>query len=148
MTSHASKATGPFRHPTGRAIVAGAAVALIAVTALSCGGSSSSKTSNSQVTPTPAPSNTVWLCKPGLADNPCETDMTTTVIAADGSSTTETASPAKDPPIDCFYVYPTVSGQTRVNANLTIDPEEKAVAIPRRRASRRSARSTRRCTGR
>jgi hypothetical protein len=76
-----------------------------------------------------APSNTVWLCRPGLADNPCESDLTTTVVSADGSTSTEAAAAAKDPPIDCFYVYPTVSGQATTNANLDIDPGEKAVAI-------------------
>ncbi len=80
-------------------------------------------------TPTAAPSNTVWLCRPGLADNPCESDMAATVVSADGTSATEQASPAKDPPIDCFYVYPTVSGQTTTNADLTVDPAQTAVAI-------------------
>ena len=74
-------------------------------------------------------SNTVWLCLPGAPNNPCEGDLTTTVVSADGSTTTEAASVAKDPPIDCFYVYPTVSGQTTLNANLNIDPEEKAIAV-------------------
>ena len=36
--------------------------------------------------------------------------------------------PADDPPIDCFYVYPTTSRQTTVNADLSIDPEERAAA--------------------
>ncbi len=75
------------------------------------------------------PSNTVWLCKPGAPNNPCEGDLTATVVSADGSTTTEAASVAKDPPIDCFYVYPTVSGQTTLNANLNIDPEEQAIAV-------------------
>jgi hypothetical protein len=76
-----------------------------------------------------APSNTVWLCRPGLANNPCESDLTTTVISADGSSTVEEAAPATDPPIDCFYVYPTVSGQATTNANLDTDPEVKTVTL-------------------
>ncbi len=71
---------------------------------------------------------TVWLCRPGLADNPCEGDFTTSVIAADGSSAVSKAAVAKDPPIDCFYVYPTVSGQPGVNADLTVDPAETVVA--------------------
>jgi hypothetical protein len=75
------------------------------------------------------PPKTVWLCMPGAADNPCEDDLTTTVVYADGSTSIEDASVAKDPPIDCFYVYPTVSGQTTLNADLTIDPEEKAIAV-------------------
>jgi hypothetical protein len=76
-----------------------------------------------------APSNTVWLCRPGLADNPCESDLTARVVSVDGTSTTEAAAPAEDPAIDCFYVYPTVSGQQTENATLDIDPEERAVAI-------------------
>jgi hypothetical protein len=51
------------------------------------------------------------------------------VVSADGTSTTESATPAKDPPIDCFYVYPTVSDQKTQNATLQIDPEEKAIAV-------------------
>ncbi len=90
---------------------------------------STTTAASASATPTAAPSNTVWLCRPGLADNPCESDMTATVISADGTSTTEQASPAKDPPIDCFYVYPTVSGQTTTNADLTVDPAQTAVAI-------------------
>ena len=117
---------GRSRRRAAKAALAGVALSLVAAIGISCGGSSSSKTPAASATE--APSNTVWLCKPGLADNPCEVDMTTTVISSDGSTTTESPSPAKDPPIDCFYVYPTVSGQTTMNADLTIDPEEKAVA--------------------
>ena len=55
--------------------------------------------------------------------------MTVSLVSADGTSTTESSSPATDPPIDCFYIYPTVSRQTTTNADLTVDPEETAVAI-------------------
>ena len=77
----------------------------------------------------PVPSNTVWLCRPGLANNPCTGDLSATAIEADGSTSLEPAAPATDPPIDCFYVYPTVSRQTSTNATLKIDPEERAVAV-------------------
>jgi hypothetical protein len=50
-------------------------------------------------------------------------------VSADGTSTTESATPAEDPPIDCFYVYPTVSAQKTQNATLQIDPEERAIAV-------------------
>jgi hypothetical protein len=50
-------------------------------------------------------------------------------MAADGTSTVEQATPAVDPPVDCFYVYPTVSGQQTENADLSIDPEQTAVAV-------------------
>ena len=36
---------------------------------------------------------------------------------------------AKAPKIDCFYVYPTVSDQPTANANLTIDPVERSIAL-------------------
>ena len=51
------------------------------------------------------------------------------MVSADGATAAEPAAPAEDPPIDCFYVYPTVSGQTTTNANLQIDPEQTAIAI-------------------
>jgi hypothetical protein len=39
------------------------------------------------------------------------------------------SSPAKNPPVDCFYVYPTISGQQTVNANLQAGFRETEVAI-------------------
>ena len=75
------------------------------------------------------PDDTVWLCRPGLAGNPCAGDLAATAIKAAGSTSLEPAAPAKDPPIDCFYVYPTVSRQKGTNATLAIDPAERAVAI-------------------
>jgi hypothetical protein len=71
-----------------------------------------------------APTDTVWLCRPGLASNPCAGDLTATVVAANGIGKVMPAGPAADPPIDCFYVYPTVSRQKSVNASLAIEPEE------------------------
>ena len=122
---------GSTGRQVGRSILAGVALCLITVVAISCGGESESPTPSpsSTASSSPAPSNTVWLCRPGLADNPCESDLTTTVVSADGTSTTESATPAEDPPIDCFYVYPTVSAQKTQNATLQIDPEERAIAV-------------------
>ena len=36
---------------------------------------------------------------------------------------------ASKPPIDCFYVYPTVSEQEGPNANLEIEPQETQIAV-------------------
>jgi Protein of unknown function (DUF3089) len=80
------------------------------------------------------PSETVWLCRPGIPDNPCESDLTATVIRPDGSQKVQRASPARKRPVDCFYVYPTVSAQPTPNANLNIDPE--LIAVARTQASR------------
>jgi pimeloyl-ACP methyl ester carboxylesterase len=81
-----------------------------------------------------AAAKTVWLCKPGLATNPCLAPLTTTVIDADGPAGVERTRRARRPEIDCFYVYPTVSGQPTVNANREIEAEQRAVA--RQQASR------------
>jgi hypothetical protein len=64
-----------------------------------------------------------------MAKDPCRGSLTTTVTAADGTSTVERAKPARKPKVDCFYVYPTVSHQSTTNANLHIDPEERAIAV-------------------
>jgi DUF3089 family protein len=71
----------------------------------------------------------VWLCKPDRPGDPCLASLTTTVIGPDGTKTVRQSAPATNPKIDCFYVYPTVSQQTTPNANLTIDPAERSVAI-------------------
>jgi hypothetical protein len=70
----------------------------------------------------------VWLCMPGTADDPCAGDLSVTSIEPSGERTTSQPTPAANPPIDCFYVYPTTSHQTTMNANLSIDPEERGVA--------------------
>ena len=81
------------------------------------------------------PAETVWLCKPDLAVDPCLSSEEATVELGNGSTSVELAKPATDPPIDCFYVYPTVSSQAKtehghlVNANLEIGPEETQIAI-------------------
>ncbi|HLW96927.1 MAG TPA: DUF3089 domain-containing protein, partial [Solirubrobacteraceae bacterium] len=60
---------------------------------------------------------------------PCTAPLTATVIGAAGRQGVLHARPAANPPIDCFYVYPTVSDQLTANASLAIDPQERAVAI-------------------
>jgi hypothetical protein len=75
-----------------------------------------------------ASAKTVWLCKPGLAANPCGRSLTTTAVSADGSLAIERARRPRRPKIDCFYVYPTVSGQDRENATMTVEPEQRSVA--------------------
>ncbi len=75
-----------------------------------------------------ASAETTWLCRPGLANNPCLNSEETTVELGNGQSFVENPKPAANPPIDCFYVYPTVSSQFAANATETIEPEETAIA--------------------
>jgi hypothetical protein len=79
--------------------------------------------------PAPRPAGaTVWLCRPGAVPDPCSGDLATTVIRADGTTTVEHPRPAARPPIDCFYVYPTVSPEPTGNSDLTIGLAETVVA--------------------
>jgi hypothetical protein len=55
--------------------------------------------------------------------------LKTTVVDANGATHTVDNKVAANPSIDCFYVYPTVSGQPGPNATLHVDPEEVGVAI-------------------
>jgi hypothetical protein len=77
-----------------------------------------------------ASAKVVWLCLPGHAPDPCTPGLSTTVYSPTfGQLRVEQPKAVKSPAIDCFYVYPTVSGQTTGNANLTIDPEERSIAL-------------------
>lgn len=67
-----------------------------------------------------------WLCLPG-GDDACAVDLDTTVIYADGRTRIETYAADPDAPIDCFYVYPTVSEDPTPNADMTPGREEQAV---------------------
>lgn len=67
-----------------------------------------------------------WLCRPGGQDA-CAVDLTTTVIAANGGMTAEKFVANPSPPIDCFYVYPTVSLDPGGNSDMTPGPEERNV---------------------
>ena len=104
----------------GRGLALAVAIALMGAALAPAGAGASAPAQDS--------SPTVWLCRPGLANNPCESDLTTTEIEPDGSQKVVRAARARRPPVDCFYVYPSVSAQPTLNANLNVDPELTAVA--------------------
>src|SRR5580765_7303726 len=64
-----------------------------------------------------------WLCRPGRQDA-CAIDHTTTVVAADGKLSKEKWTADQNAPIDCFYVYPTVSTDPTPNSDMNADPAE------------------------
>ena len=69
-----------------------------------------------------------WLCRPGRQDA-CTVNLDATVITADGKLSKETYKADPNPPIDCFYVYPTVSNDPGANATMAIEPEEQSVVM-------------------
>ncbi|HEY1604009.1 MAG TPA: DUF3089 domain-containing protein [Allosphingosinicella sp.] len=69
-----------------------------------------------------------WLCLPGR-DDACSKPLPTTELGPNGYGATTQVKPAANPPIDCFYVYPTVSRDPGDNSDLVPGPEEQAVAL-------------------
>ena len=86
-----------------------------------------------------------WLCLPGRADA-CAAPIDATAATPRGYGKVERFARAKAPPIDCFYVYPTVSRDAELNADMEPGPAEASVAAgvrhtgpPRVRPTRRGA---------
>ncbi|MEO5773769.1 MAG: DUF3089 domain-containing protein [Sphingomicrobium sp.] len=67
---------------------------------------------------------TSWLCLPGRSDI-CSTPLPTTALNPSGYGSVGRSSVAKDPPLDCFYVYPTVSNDRGLNSDLAVDNAER-----------------------
>lgn len=67
-----------------------------------------------------------WICRPELEEDVCQ-DLDVTVLAPDGTRTVEEREPAADPPVDCFYVYPTVSNDATTNSNRIVVPTDAEV---------------------
>jgi Protein of unknown function (DUF3089) len=69
-----------------------------------------------------------------MADNPCSTGLNATVVTPDGHRSVDAFTPAKNPKIDCFYIYPTLSEAKTVAAPLK--PEPAAVAVTKAQVAR------------
>ena len=70
-----------------------------------------------------------WLCLPGRSDL-CTTPLATTALNPNGYGSTGRSTVARNPAIDCFYVYPTMSRDAGMNSDLTPgDGEEKAAIV-------------------
>jgi hypothetical protein len=69
-----------------------------------------------------------WVCRPG-AETVCTTGLDGLVQNADGTTETQTFTPAADPAIDCFYIYPTVSEEKTEYADLTESPIIRAETL-------------------
>jgi len=67
-----------------------------------------------------------WLCLPGYEDA-CSANEDVTIVEADGTLKSEKFRAARKAPIDCFYVYPTVSRDPSVNSDMLPGAEEMIV---------------------
>ena len=63
-----------------------------------------------------------WLCLPGRSDV-CSSALPTTSLSAKGYGSNGPSAIAKNPAVDCFYVYPTVSRDDAPNSDLSPSEE-------------------------
>ncbi len=68
-----------------------------------------------------------WLCLPGRADV-CARPLPTTALNPNGYGSSGRSEPAGSTPVDCFYVYPTVSRDQGLNSDLIAGSEERLMA--------------------
>jgi hypothetical protein len=95
-----------------------------------CGGTKGRLTTAAKVAGLPLDRwGTTWLCRPGMADDPCTAGLASTAIARNGSTRSEPAAVARNPRVDCFYVYPTISDESAINSDLAIGLRQAEVAI-------------------
>ena len=74
-----------------------------------------------------------WLCRPDITESPCTESLDATAVSADGSVEVQRPEPVTDLPVDCFYVYPTISGDESTNSDLVPGPE---LGVAQNQASR------------
>jgi Protein of unknown function (DUF3089) len=79
-------------------------------------------------TPVDYSKDTNWLCLPGRSDI-CSTPLPTTALNPNGYGSVGRSEVVKDAPLDCFYVYPTVSNDQGLNSDLNVDNSERNAVL-------------------
>jgi hypothetical protein len=74
-----------------------------------------------------------WLCRPGRNDA-CAVDLSSTIVAAEGTLTRTVFQADAEAPIDCFYLYPTVSRDQSPNSDM--QPGEEELGVVRQQFAR------------
>lgn len=90
---------------------------------------SASSASATATVPQTDSAGTVWLCRPGLANNPCDATMATTTVTATGTRSVQADTVGNSHRYDCFYLYPTASIENTTNSDLSVQPPETSIAI-------------------
>ncbi len=72
---------------------------------------------------------TVWLCRPGLANDPCRVPQDVSIVSSNGAAHVVHHANAGATPFDCFFIYPTVSTERGANADLAVQGAQRDVAF-------------------
>ncbi len=117
------------KHQVRRFAAAAAGLLSASLLAASCSSPATQATTPAGGSGSASAASTVWLCKPGIPDDPCTQSLQTTVVSPTGAISANSPKPANPAGFACFYVYGTVSQESSVNANLAIQSTEVASAI-------------------
>lgn len=101
----------------------------LAMTATACVGAGTSQSAQATTVSRTDAAGTVWLCRPGLVDDPCTGNLDATAVGANGTRTMQKATATGSPKFDCFYLYPTASNESTVNSDLAVQPAETQNAM-------------------
>jgi hypothetical protein len=71
-------------------------------------------------------SHAAWACRPDMQGDACDVDLTAVELLPDGSTKIIPFTPAADPTVDCFYVYPTVDMRLRAGQHEDLSDHEKS----------------------
>ena len=112
-------------NPDGRTLtnwkrgVSLASMIIVGVFSLLASGLPASDASASTTTTVPQTDSagTVWLCRPGLASNPCDGSMATTTVTATGARSVQADTVSSRHRYNCFYLYPTASNENTTNSD-------------------------------
>ena len=78
----------------------------------------------------PDAAGVTWLCRPGLAGDPCLYPRDANAIASNGGKAVIPAAAASQSAFDCFYVYPTVTASAATsNTGLAVTPALEGAAV-------------------
>lgn len=128
-----------------RLVIAAVALTALGLSACSSSGSDSSAKTTTSIAPVPTTKATSggpvaryakyqtknyddpkhWVCRPDITDDICDGNLDATVVAADGTLTKQPFKRATDPPIDCFYVYPTISRDATTYSDWNFSQDEE-----------------------
>ena len=111
--------------------IGAACAALFCVTAGLSASAQPAGTPRSLPAPAPAAPNytnpSAWLCLPGRVDA-CSVDESAMIVPTGGKGSLEDfVLPAREPLIDCFYVYPTVSRDSGQLSDMVAGVEERQI---------------------
>jgi hypothetical protein len=131
MTSDSRESAGGGSHGYLRPLALFAAcMVLVAGTVLMANAGPAMARTTSTGVAGPDAAGVTWLCRPGLAGDPCLYPRAANSIASTGNMAVIPAAAASGSTFDCFYVYPTVTASAATsNTGTAVTPALEGAAV-------------------